>query len=271
MIALVGAVLAASLVGSLHCAGMCGVFVAMACGLNTNDRKQHARLQSLYHGGRLIGYTTLGAIAGALGGALDLGASLAGFAHAAAIFAAAAMLIIGIGVLLQNHGVRLAKLRPPAPLQRLFQRGVKLADRLTPARRALMIGALTVLLPCGWLYAFAIVAASTAHPLSGALVMAAFWTGTVPILAALGAGVGFANARLGPKVRTIGAVAIVAFGAFLLFRVPGADFGFIDRLAGAGVAQAATSTDAVAQTKSAHCPLCDDNDALEDDDTENVP
>jgi hypothetical protein len=70
-----------------------------------------------------------------------------------------------------------------------------LALTLPAAPRAALIGALTTLLPCGWLYAFAATAAGTARPLSGAGVMAVFWLGTLPMMATLGLG---ARRMLGP-------------------------------------------------------------------------
>jgi uncharacterized protein len=68
VIALVAAIFLASLLGSLHCAGMCGAFVAIACGRLGNDRsdwRDAVALQTAYHGGRLLTYVTLGMFAGA--------------------------------------------------------------------------------------------------------------------------------------------------------------------------------------------------------------
>lgn len=261
MIAMVGAVLVASLVGSLHCAGMCGVFVAMACGLDQRGGSAHARLQSAYHGGRLVGYTTLGVIAGSLGRALDLGASAVGLAHGAAILAAVTMLVIGVGVLLQDRGVRVTHLKPPQFVQRAFRKGVALSEKLTPTRRALTIGLLTALLPCGWLYAFALVAAGTASPAWGAAIMASFWVGTVPVLAGVGLGARVAHTRLGPWLRTTGAVVIVALGAFTLFRVSDADLSVVRAAMGAEAGAAELRSSSLDAASEAPCPLCVEGEA----------
>jgi len=50
------------------------------------------------------------------------------------------------------------------------------------ASRAWLVGVLTGLLPCGWLWAFVITAGGTADPVAGATVMAVFWLGTVPAM-----------------------------------------------------------------------------------------
>ena len=246
---LLGAVLVASLVGSLHCAGMCGVFVAMAVG--ADRRVSRIKLQSLYHGGRLVGYTMLGAIAGALGSAVDLGASAVGLHHGAALLAAVTILTIAGLSIAKEIGWRPPQVRIPVA-QRVFAAGAKRAQRLSVPGRALTIGLMTALLPCGWLYAFAIVAAGTASPLDGALVMAAFWIGTVPVLALVGVGAGSLRRRLGAKARIAAALLVAALGASVLIRGYDADL--------SGVRSAMLTSEGgapdVANTSEAPCPLC---------------
>ena len=53
----------ASLLGSLHCIGMCGAFTAITAG-----GPKPVQLTIAYHLGRLITYMTLGAVAGSLSG-----------------------------------------------------------------------------------------------------------------------------------------------------------------------------------------------------------
>jgi sulfite exporter TauE/SafE len=55
-------------------------------------------------------------------------------------------------------------------------------------------------LPCGFLYAFVAVAAGTGSAAGGLLVMAAFWTGTLPVMAGLGL---IAQRALGPLRRRL--------------------------------------------------------------------
>lgn len=249
-LATLAAVLVASLAGSPHCAGMCGVFVAMACGMEKGRAKAHVRLQCAYHGGRLVGYAALGIVAGALGSAIDLGASAAGLQHAAAILAATTMLVVGGIWLLREAGVRLPHLPTPPLVRNAFRSGVACADRFGPTGRALAMGLLTTLLPCGWLWAFALIAAGTASPLWGAAVMAVFWMGTVPILAAVGLGAGAIRTRFGPRVRTVAAVAMIAIAGITVFRVYGAD---LTALTDRPTAEPASLT---TPPTSAPCPLC---------------
>ena len=56
----------AGLVTSLHCAGMCG---PLACSLMPvrGDRVDAQTVSTVYHVSRLVGYATLGALAGGIG------------------------------------------------------------------------------------------------------------------------------------------------------------------------------------------------------------
>lgn len=208
LLALIATVITASVVGSLHCAGMCGVFVAMAVGLDRTGSR--TRLHVAYNGGRLVTYALIGAGAGVLGAAFDLGGQTLGLQRVAISLAAATMVTIGLIGLARSFGVRLPKARGPKTLENLFVKLHGLAARLTPTKRAATIGLMTGLLPCGWLYAFALLAAGTSHPLAGAVVMAAFWLGTLPILISLGAGVRSLAGALGKHApRAMSAVIVV--------------------------------------------------------------
>jgi uncharacterized protein len=215
MTALILTVLIASLAGSLHCVGMCGAFVAFAVGTGDQPGVRHkALLNAAYHGGRLITYTALGALGGALGAAIDLGGDYIGLQRTAAIAAGSVMIVFGIVTLLRIQGVKLPKAPVPAALRELVGAGQGLAMGMRPIPRALTIGLLTTLLPCGWLYAFAITAAGTASPVYGALTMAAFWLGTLPALVALGAGIQSLTGALGKRIPTVTAIAIVLVGLY---------------------------------------------------------
>lgn len=214
MTALLGAVLLASLLGSLHCAGMCGPFAAFAVIPGQGDAPDRGRLRLhlAYHGGRLASYASLGALAGALGAALDLGGSLLGLQRGAAVLAGALMVGFGLLAMLRILGIRLPGSAPTRLLGRWIRRGHSLALGWSPLRRALTIGALTALLPCGWLYAFVLAAAGTGSPLAGALTLVAFWLGTVPILASIGVSVQKLTGWSGRRVQLAAALLVVVLG-----------------------------------------------------------
>jgi sulfite exporter TauE/SafE len=216
MLALFVSVFAASLLGSFHCAGMCGAFVALACGATETDRTRQATLQFAYHGGRLLTYTTLGLAAGAAGHLIDLTGALAGIKSAAAVLAAGTMLLFAVVALLRARGNNLPRLPLPAGWMRLIQDAHRLAMNRPPVARATLIGVLTTLLPCGWLYAFVVTAAGVGKPWISAGVMAAFWVGTLPVLVGIGIGARGLLGRAGKHLPTVTALAVAAVAVYVL-------------------------------------------------------
>ncbi len=211
MTALGWSVLAASLLGSLHCAGMCGGFVALYAG-EPGRGLEAAAGHVAYNLGRLMAYAALGALAGALGAALDLGGGLLGAERAAAAVAGALIALWGTIVLLESLGRRMPRLGPPPWLHGLVRRGVRLVADRRPTMRALAIGLLTGCLPCGWLYAFVVTAAGTGSAAAGAAMMTVFWLGTLPVMVTVGVGVRGLAAPLRRYVPTACAVAMILIG-----------------------------------------------------------
>lgn len=211
MLALFATIFIASLLGSLHCAGMCGAFVAIAVGA---DRSSALRTQIAYNGGRLLTYTILGAIAGGVGQLIDLAGALAGLQPIALLLAAFTTIAFGVVTYLHHRGVRVALFHPPAFLAKFASRVHRVAFQLSPTKRAAIIGLSTTLLPCGWLYAFAAVAAGTASPFIGAAVMVAFWFGTLPMMATIGAGARGAFGIAAAKLPLVTCAALVTIGLY---------------------------------------------------------
>ena len=209
VIALTGTVLASSLLGSAHCAGMCGGLALVAVG---SDRKQVLARQIGYHGGRLVSYAAVGALAGLAGQVVDDAGVLVGVQRVAAIAAGAMIAAFGAVAIARAFGARIPTAGAPRPLVGVAQRVHARARRLPPAWRGVPIGLATPLLPCGWLYAFVAIAAASASVATGALVMAAFWLGTVPAVALAAGGARFAFARLGRWAPVALGVAMVAVG-----------------------------------------------------------
>jgi len=156
----------AGLAGSPHCALMCGPFAA-ACGRTASGL-------GAWHAGRITAYALLGAVAGAAGAAIP------GPPWVPAVFAA---------VFLTWFAAGLAGLVPEPRLvfPALARSGSLLReDRGAPARY--LFGVVNGFLPCGLVYAALGLPVALAAPLPGALAMAAFGAGTLPLLsvAALG-------------------------------------------------------------------------------------
>jgi sulfite exporter TauE/SafE len=210
---LIGAVFLASLLGSTHCAGMCGGFLLFAIGADDPGRGWRTALQVAYNAGRLLSYATLGAIAGAVGSALDLsGEAMLGVQRVAAAGAGALILAFGIVTLCRELGVGAGRFKAPSAMVNLTQRVYRAASGLGPIKRAAAVGLSSALLPCGWLYAFVAASAGTGSPLVGAVTMAVFWAGTLPMMATLGAGVQLLAGPLRARLPLITAAALVIVG-----------------------------------------------------------
>lgn len=220
MIALVASVLVASLIGSPHCAGMCGGFVCFVAG---QEEGRRWRVQAAYHGGRLLTYVLLGVLAGAAGAALDHWGAGRGVTRLATIVAGAVMMLWGGATLARAAGFALPLTRLTAGAHRPLAALLRGVRNQPPALRALLVGLATTLLPCGWLYAFVATAGGSGSPVSGALVMAAFWLGTVPVLAGLGIAAQAAFGPLRRRLPVFSAALLIVIGLLTVagkFRAP---------------------------------------------------
>jgi sulfite exporter TauE/SafE len=215
-------VFGASLLGSLHCAAMCGGFACLYGG----DAARTAGPRSLltghvaYHGGRLVAYSTLGALAGAFGAGLDRAGELAGVQRAAGWVAGALLIVWGLALLAQALDVRflpaLVRGQVPERAAQVIGRVLLRFQQKTQGVRAAVLGLLTGALPCGWLYAFVVSAGGTGSAWRGAAFMALFWAGTVPALVAIATGMRRATGSLQRRLPLVSAVVVIAFGVVAL-------------------------------------------------------
>jgi sulfite exporter TauE/SafE len=207
LIALLASVLGSSLLGSLHCAGMCGGFV---CAVSTPGRA--LATQAAWHAGRGAAYLALGIAAGSLGLGLERTLAATGLSHAAAIAAGVLLVAWGAVALARSLGVLPSRAAAASPVARVIASGLRGARAWPPIARSLAVGGLTAFLPCGWLWAFVATAGGTGEPARGALVMLAFWAGTLPALLGLGLAAGRALEPLRRRLPALTAAAMIVVG-----------------------------------------------------------
>jgi uncharacterized protein len=211
------AVWTASLFGSAHCVGMCGPLAILA---GTHGQQSGLKAQwhqvAGYHFGRLVAYSLLGAAFGWVGQLVDIGGSFVGVTRFTAYAAGSLMVVMGVVSLLRQLGVHIAVPNVAQPLSRAISRGFRLVSRLDPGWKALAIGGLTSLMPCGWLYVFLVTAAGVADPFWSAVTMTVFWAGTVPLLLVVLLGVNTAMQRLPIPLTAITAVLAILIGLLTL-------------------------------------------------------
>ena len=212
MIGSASGILVASLLGSVHCAGMCGGFVCFYTGVASTTDATALRAHAMYNVGRLTSYLTLGALAGAIGAGVSSLGALAGLQHAAAVLAGALMIGWAISTIAAQRGVRLASMRAPEAWQRALGRLLHAVREQPMATRAWLTGLLTTLLPCGWLYVFVAAAGGSGSVRAGMLTMALFWLGTVPALLAVGLGAQRLFGPLRQRLPMLSAMLVLVMG-----------------------------------------------------------
>jgi sulfite exporter TauE/SafE len=195
------------LLGGAHCVAMCGSASSALCSSSSSPR----RLGLAYNAGRLVGYSVLGALVGALG-ALPPGGALDAVRYGLRVLAVVTMLSVGLHLLgLPSIVARLEALGGP-----LWRRITPLTRRLLPLRSvggALAAGAVWALMPCGLLYGALALAATTSSALAGASTMAAFALGTMPVMLLVALVARRTVAVLGRLApRRIAGVVVLAFG-----------------------------------------------------------
>jgi hypothetical protein len=251
---ILGAVLTASVLGSTHCAGMYGAFalIAVSDGCERPSGVARIALAASYNAGRGITYVLFGAVAGLVGRALDMGGAIVGVQRVALVLCASIMLVIALLRIARELGV----LAPAWGSPRWMVAGSRWAHQrafaFPPAARALAVGLLTTLLPCGWLYTFVVAAAATASPLHGALVMATFWLGTLPMMAALGLGARAVLGRLGPRSGLLAGVLLAAAALWTLASRP--QLSSVVTIAGVPEARVLQASELSRSTPACHAP-----------------
>jgi sulfite exporter TauE/SafE/copper chaperone CopZ/plastocyanin domain-containing protein len=202
------------LLTSVHCVAMCGgINLSQCLPSPVADSKEGSRWQVwmpsiLYNSGRIIAYTLIGALVGALGSVISLSGRLQGVVQ---LVAGVFMVIMGITML--GFFPALRRFTPRLP--RIFAR--KIDEQKTGNKNPLIIGLLNGLMPCGPLQAMQLYALSTGSPLAGGVSMFLFSLGTAPLMFGIGALSSFlSNTAQGPaftrRVMQVGAILVTVMG-----------------------------------------------------------
>lgn len=163
----------AGLGGSLHCVGMCGGLVTASCSNNTDIIR--------YQIGRLIGYLILGSIASAIGSLFNLKNLPLTISLIPPFIIGALFIYWGY----QNFRGKKAEFPTPKFLSKIYQKSWSLlVARNKNFSKSFFIGFLSLLLPCGFLYAVILGTVSLTHSYQMILVMFFFWLGTLPSMVA---------------------------------------------------------------------------------------
>ncbi len=203
--------------GSLgHCIGMCGGIVIAYSSTKVQQgwsKTQQSLSHILYSLGRILTYSILGLIFGYMGSVVTFSNTANGILW---LVAGAAMLLTGLSLL--------GKVKFLTLIEHSFSKSLwyqKIFRTLLHSQSFIsffLLGMLNGLLPCGFVYFFAITAASTADPLYGALVMIIFGVSTVPALFSLGFFVGlFKQSGLRNIMMKLAAICVIFYGFYTIY------------------------------------------------------
>ena len=199
-----------------HCIGMCGGIVIAYSSTKVEQgwsKTEQSFSHLLYSLGRIVTYSILGAIFGYIG-------SVATFSNTAN---AVLWLVAGTAMLLTGFSL-LGKIKFLTLIEHSFskstwyQKNFRALIKSQSFTSFFLLGMLNGLLPCGFVYFFAITAASSANPLYGALVMAIFGLSTVPALFSLGFFVGlFKQSSLRNIMMKLAAISVILYGSYTIY------------------------------------------------------
>ncbi|MES2758912.1 MAG: sulfite exporter TauE/SafE family protein [Pseudomonadota bacterium] len=231
------------LLGSVHCAGMCGGIVSafsvaparsfpVAVISTTRAPPLDSLLRVLsYNSGRIASYAAAGALAGGAAGGARALSGLAAI-ETAGYWLANLMLVL-LGLYLMDAWRGLARLEQIGRVG--WRRLEPLTRRLLPLDtpwKLLAMGGLWGWLPCGMVYSVLLTAMLSGSALAGAGVMAAFGLGTLPMLLSIGLlGAPLRNWIGRRAVRVAAGMVVLGFGVVGLVRAAtGISHGWIDAL-----------------------------------------
>lgn len=199
-----------------HCIGMCGGIVIAYSSTKVQQnwsKMQQSTAHILYSLGRVLTYAVLGAIFGYLGGVATFSNTANGILWLVAGFA---MLLTGLSLLGKIKFLTI--IEHSVSKSEWYSRNFKALLQSQTLLSFFLLGMLNGLLPCGFVYFFAITAASTADAVYGAIVMVIFGLSTIPALFSLGFFVGlFKQSGLRGIMVKLAAISVILYGAYTIY------------------------------------------------------
>ena len=199
-----------------HCIGMCGGIVLAYSTIKIEPKSSKVSqgvAHLLYSFGRVLTYTVLGALFGTLGGVATFSNTANG---TLLIVAGVFMMLAGLSLLGKIKFLTLIEhsFSSSPWYKNAFKKVLNSKSNLS----FFVLGMLNGLLPCGFVYFFAITAASTADPLYGALVMAIFGLSTIPAMFGLGFLTSLTSATsFRNMMMSLSSIAVILYGLYTIY------------------------------------------------------
>jgi len=211
-------ILTTAFLGSVgHCIGMCGGIVVAYSSTKIDHKSSYLQQTAShlsYNFGRVTTYAILGGMFGYLGQVLAFTPTTKGV-----LFVFTGLLMILAGLSLIGNLKFLNSAEWSVSKYAWYQNSFRKLMSSKSYGSFYLLGMLNGIIPCGLVYSFAIFAASTASPLSGAIVMATFGLATIPALFFLGFITRFLQkGNLRGTMMKLAALLVIVYGVITLFK-----------------------------------------------------
>lgn len=190
---------------SFHCVGVCsGILLTQTINKhdNFNDKKSSFKIALLYNSGRIISYTIIGGVVGALGSIFSASIEIQNFIK---IMAGIFMIISGLNMI----GI---KMFDTIKLPIFFKKSTCVNNHKNP----FIVGYLSGFLPCGPLQTMQLYALSSGSFIIGASSMFVFSLGTLPIMLSFA----YVSSRMcklfNEKIYKYAGILVVLLGIFMI-------------------------------------------------------
>lgn len=199
------------LMGSFHCAGMCGP-IAIALPLHGNTVPQKIFGGALYNIGRTITYGVMGAIFGMLG----QGVEMIGFQQKISVIMGVLMIVSVLFPALFKNQYSMEK--SWFSVVGKLKKSIGKMFTIRSFSSLFFIGLLNGLLPCGLVYMAIAGAIGTGDIILGTLYMILFGLGTIPMMLSISLAGNILSLTVRNKINKFIPVLVVIVGIFFILR-----------------------------------------------------
>ena len=219
------------LITSVHCIAMCGginLSQTLQKEISKNTSRKMFQNTLMYNMGRVVSYTIIGGILGAVGGLAGIGDGLQSsflLQGSLKLFAGIITIIMGVNMLgifqgirgcLKNHSSKLHKIQTSF----LHKKRIPFVHKKISGGRKtpFIIGICNGFMPCGPLQSMQIVALASGDMFTGAFSMLCFSLGTVPLMLGFGSVVSAFGKYFTRQVLRVGAILVVVMGLSMMMQ-----------------------------------------------------
>lgn len=205
-----GLIFLIGVLASFHCIGMCGGLV-----VTYTAKQQTSCISSVSHWqynlGRLVSYTVIGGILGGFGSFFGINPTFTG---TITIIAGGFMVLMGLSLLTNFKWFKKIQIRTPKAIAKYLYSNSEKKKPKTP----LIIGLLNGFMPCGPLQAMQLYALATGSITQGALTMALYAAGTIPLMFGFGNMLSSIKKERIAQIMKISGLIVIILGAFMFNR-----------------------------------------------------